>query len=159
MKILIRSIKKDDNAALKQIVQENLSKFHLDIPGTAYFDSELGNLSDYYVTTPLRNYFVLEIDGAVAGGVGVAEFDGEICELQKLYLSEPAKGNGYSKLLMNEAIKFAKNVGYTQMYLETHHNLSIAVKLYKSYGFKETLQSEKSIHSAMDIFMVKDLYE
>ena len=33
-----RKIKTCDDAKIAQIIRSNLEKFHLDIPGTAYFD-------------------------------------------------------------------------------------------------------------------------
>lgn len=82
----IRLIETKDNEALKKIIQSSLASFGLDIPGTAYFDPELGRLSDYYAVSEGRRYFVLvnEKDQAI-GGVGVAEYQlPGAAELQKL---------------------------------------------------------------------------
>lgn len=45
---IIRQIREDDDKALADIIRKNLEKFHLDIPGTVYFDPELNHLSRYY---------------------------------------------------------------------------------------------------------------
>ena len=43
--IVIRPIRPEDDAPLSRIIRSNLEQFHLDIPGTAYFDPELDHLS------------------------------------------------------------------------------------------------------------------
>ena len=156
-----RKIEPADNAQMAEIVRSNLKKFHLDIPGTAYFDPELDNLSDYYDSKPdTRIYFIaLDEKEQIIGGVGIAEFDGfeECAELQKLYLKDSAKGKGYGRDLVQLAEDWARSAGYKKLYLETHTNLSVALKLYEKTGF---LQIEKPCftqHSTMNRFYLKEL--
>ena len=75
---VIRPIRPEDDAPLSRIIRSNLEQFHLDIPGTAYFDPELDHLSRYYRAAPDRRAYFLAVDGAgrVLGGVGLAEFSG-----------------------------------------------------------------------------------
>lgn len=44
----IRLITEKDDVQLADIIRKNLEKFHLDIPGTVYFDSQLDHLSSSY---------------------------------------------------------------------------------------------------------------
>ena len=54
-----RKIEPADDARIAEIVRANLKHFHLDIPGTAYFDPELEHLSAFYDAEPSkRRYFV-----------------------------------------------------------------------------------------------------
>lgn len=96
-----RKIEPADDARIAEIVRANLKHFHLDIPGTAYFDPELEHLSAFYDAEPSkRRYFVaLDDAGQVVGGAGIAEFEGieDCAELQKLYLDDSAKGKGCGK--------------------------------------------------------------
>ena len=50
--IKIRLITAADNPIIADIIRTNLKKVNLDIPGTAYFDSELDSLSAYYLFMP-----------------------------------------------------------------------------------------------------------
>lgn len=43
-KILFREIEKADDERLARIIRDNLEAYHLDIPGTAYFDDSLDHL-------------------------------------------------------------------------------------------------------------------
>ena len=149
--IKIRTITAADNPAIAEIIRTNLKKFHLDIPGTAYFDPELDCLSEYYSALPeKRAYFIAEGD-EIIGGAGVAEFEGIDCcaEIQKLYLTDAAKGKGLGKLLMRTAENFARSKNYKRLYLETHSDLTAAIHLYEKLGFKEIIRPEFVLHSTM----------
>lgn len=156
-----RKIEAADDKRIAEIIRANLEKLHLNIPGTAYFDPELDHLSAYYNSDPLRRaYFVaLDDDGQVIGGVGIAEFDGiEKCaELQKLYLDDSVKGKGYGKELMRIAEDQARAAGYENLYLETHTNLSVALKLYEKMGFHQIEKPCSTQHSTMNCFYLKKL--
>lgn len=157
----IRPITPADDAAIARIIRDNLKAHHLDIPGTAFFDPELDCLSGFYGEKPgKRGYFVLT-DGAgeVLGGVGIGEFSGfqNCAEVQKLYLSDPAKGRGLGKRLMETAEGFARSAGFSTLYLETHTNLASAVGLYRKLGFRQIEKPAGVLHSTMDLFFIKNL--
>ena len=156
-----RKIEAADDKRIAEIIRENLEKFHLNIPGTVYFDPELDQLSVYYNSNPSkRAYFAaLDDNGRIIGGVGIAEFDGiENCaELQKLYLDDSVKGKGYGKELVQIAENWAKSAGYENLYLETHTNLSTALKLYEKTGFHEIERPRSTSHGTMNRFYLKKL--
>ncbi|MCR4807431.1 MAG: GNAT family N-acetyltransferase [Lachnospiraceae bacterium] len=83
------------DTALAGLIRSSLKAHQLDIPGTVYFDEGLDHLSEYY-DGPGRAYYVLVNEGVLIGGIGLAKFSGfdKCCELQKLYLSDEAKGHG-----------------------------------------------------------------
>ncbi len=156
----IRNIKKADNAEMAKIVRHNLKSHGLDIPGTAYFDPELECLSDFYDKEPdKREYFVATENGRVLGGGGLAEFTGieDCAELQKLYLADDAKGKGIGGALFNAAENAARKKGYKYFYLETHHALETAIRMYEKKGFKLIDKPEGVQHDTMDRFFIKEL--
>ena len=139
-----RKIEAGDDAQLAEIIRANLEKYHLNIPGTVYFDPELNHLSKYYGSDPQKRvyYIALGENGEMIGGVGAAEFTGipDCAELQKLYLTDSAKGKGYCNL-----------------YLETHTNLETALKLYEKMGFRRIERPRSVVHGTMDHFYLKEL--
>lgn len=156
-----RKIEAADNEKLAKIIRNNLEKFHLNIPGTVYFDSQLDYLSEYYNDdTKNRAYFVaLDEENQVIGGVGLAEFEGffDCAEIQKLYLEDSTKGKGYGKELMKIAEEWAKEAGYKKLYLETHSNLKVAMSLYEKLGFCQIERPKSVVHGTMDHFYLKKL--
>ena len=156
-----RKIAPADDARIAQIIRANLEKFHLNLPGTAYFDPELDHLSTYYASRPAsRAYFVaLDENGQVMGGAGAAEFTGlpDCAELQKFYLDDAAKGQGCGRALVQAVEDWAKAAGYKTLYLETHTNLSAAMHLYEKMGFQCIEKPCATQHGTMNRFYVKQL--
>lgn len=157
----IRLITEKDDQAIADIIRKSLEKFHLDIPGTVYFDPQLDHLSSYDTSnSEKRAYFVVVDDiGKVLGGIGIDEFPGfERCaEIQKLYLTEEVQGKGLGKALMETAEKYAVQAGYERLYLETHTNLEAAIHLYEKLGFHKIQKPREVQHSTMNLFFVKEL--
>jgi putative acetyltransferase len=154
-----REMTETDNETIAALVRDNLKQFGLDIPGTVYFDEGLDHLSDYYGDEE-RRYFVVEDEpGKVIGGIGFARFESmkDTAELQKLYLTDSAKGSGMGY----EMIEFIENkmreAGYRQSYLETHENLQAAIHIYEKSGYKKIERPKEVVHSTMNIFFLKRL--
>ena len=158
--MMIRPIEERDNAPVRAIIRDSLESHGLAIPGSAYYDPQLGTLAQFYDSLPHAGYWVVEVDSRVAGGVGIAPFEsptGTICELQKLYLRPEVQGRGLSRLLMDQALTFAAR-HYEQCYLETMQSLRTACILYEKYDFRllpEPLPGSE--HSAMDAWYLKVL--
>ena len=156
-----RHIKPSDDGQIAKIIRDNLKANHLDIPGTVYFDSNLDHISDFYLSDPAkRDYYIWTDDeGTVIGGIGLAEFEGfdECSELQKLYLADEAKGDhlGYDMIRLIE--ERAVELGYRQMYLETHTNLTAAIHIYEKCGYREISKPESVVHGGMNRFYIKEL--
>jgi len=155
---LFTEIKDCHNAQIASIVRKNLEKVGLDIPGTAYFDKNLDNLSSYY-TTEDRKYFVLLKDNSVVGGVGFAPFElyDNCAEMQKLYLDDSVKGLGLGYKLVEKIEEEMRKAGFKKSYLETHSSLKAAVHLYMKCGYREIERPQGVIHSTMDLFFEKSL--
>ncbi|WP_405376175.1 GNAT family N-acetyltransferase [Pseudobutyrivibrio sp.] len=158
-RIIFREIEEADDEKLAMIIRDNLETYHLDIPGTAYFDESLDHLSQYYLGDDDRAYFVALLDGEVVGGVGFQKLDfmKDTAELQKLYLADCVKGQGISYKMMSFIEENAFSMGFTQMYLETHSNLVVAMHLYEKCGYHLIEKPAEVVHSAMDRFYLKNL--
>lgn len=159
--MLIREIQQKDDAALFQLVRQSLAAAQLNIPGTAYFDESIKAMSQFYLNHPQRKYFVLVNQAdEVLGGAGFAEYNDsqDVAEVQKLYLFDEAKGKGYSYMLMERVEQEAKKTGFTQLYLETHRNLPVAIILYKKLGYTLIPAAlPGTVHTTMDHFFIKNL--
>ena len=157
----LRKIEESDNRIIAGIIRSNLKAVGLDIPGTAYYDESLDNLSEYYLEDPQKRFYYIATDdeGKVIGGVGIADirlFD-DCAELQKLYLSDESKGKGLSPIMMKAAENKALELGYKRIYLETHTTLEVAICLYEKLGYKCIEKPAGIVHSAMNRFYLKEL--
>lgn len=158
MVINIRPIEAQDNKAIHKIIQTILEKHELDVPGTAYFDPQLGNLYEFYEGLKNKAYWVLTKNDQVIGGVGIGPFGEyqEIAELQKYYIKETEQGKGYGTLLYKTALEFVEKQQYTHLYLETINRLGAANNIYKHLGFQELEKPlEGSEHGLMNRWFIK----
>lgn len=159
--VTIRKITPEDDLGMAALVRYNLKSFGLDIPGTAYFDESLAQLHAFYDEKPEKRVYYTAHDenGVLLGGGGLAEFPGiENCaEVQKFYLADEAKGLGLGRHLLERVEAFAREHGYDKIYLETHSNLTAAIRLYTRYGFAEIEKPAGVMHGAMNSFYIKPL--
>jgi GNAT superfamily N-acetyltransferase len=59
------------------------------------------------------------------------------CELKRLYLTPSSRGLGVSKHLLDAMIAKARDLGYSEMLLDTLASMTAARRLYTSYNFSE----------------------
>ena len=138
MELIIRPIAQEDNATLAHIVRSVLTEHGANKPGSAFADSSTDHLYELF-SKPRATYFVAEQNGTIAGGAGIHPLEGgaeQICELQKMYLTPEYRGKGIARTLIDKCIGFAKQNGYTQIYLETMPELAKARRLYEHLGFR-----------------------
>ncbi len=155
----IRRMEAKDNQAVAALIRSCLKAAELDQPGTAYYDPQLDDLYGFYTANTKRGYWVLVDDlDQVLAGCGFAEYQGDTAELQKLYVNPETRGHGAAHQLMAQVEAGAKAAGYTQLYLETHHNLQAAIQLYTHTHWTPLAgPMHAGPHTTMDHFFVKTL--
>lgn len=156
----LRPIQKEDNEKMAQIIRTALEEYELDKPGTAYYDPQLDNLSDYYDNQDRAQYFVLEKDDKIIGGGGYSAFSQreDVAELEKLYVDEDYRRQGFSGLLIKKIEEAAQKDEYQNLYIETSKVLDAANLIYVHYGYQSRDEAlEGSEHEAMDRFFIKKL--
>ena len=134
----IRPIRSTDDAAMASIIRTVMPEFGACGAGFAINDPEVDWMSRAYAE-PRHAYFVLERDGAVLGGAGVAPLaggDGDTCELRKMYFLREARGIGAGTAMMAQCLHAARDFGFRQCYLETLGGMDAAMRLYERSGFR-----------------------
>ncbi len=92
---------------------------------------------------PPAGLFLLVVDDAgTAVGTGgirsVPDRDGEkAMEVKHVWLEPPARGRGWSKLLMAELERAAADYGAKWLVLDTNESLTAAQSLYRGLGYAE----------------------
>lgn len=159
--MLIRTITREDNKALANIIRDTLTEFKANKPGTVYYDERTDHLFEEF-KTERSVYFVAEEEGVIFGGGGIYPTENlpeGTCELVKLYLSAAARGKGIGKILMEKCIVAARELGYSKIYLETMPELTIAIPMYEKFGFTYLTSAQgNSGHTGCDVWMIKELY-
>jgi putative acetyltransferase len=156
----IRPIESRDNEALAKVIRTALAEFGANKPGTVYFDPTTDALFELF-RTPGSYYFVAIQDEKIIGGCGIFPTENlpqGTCELVKLYVAKEARGTGLGKQLMEQSMSWAKENGYTHVYLESMPELKKAVSIYEKVGFQPLDHPlGNSGHDGCDIWMLKAL--
>ena len=158
--IIIREIQKTDNVAIAQVIRDVLIEHNVPKVGTAYADPSLDFMFENY-SAEKSAYFVVENDGKIIGGAGIAPLENgpkQICELQKMYFLSEARGLGLGAKLMEVCLEKARQFEFENCYLETMPYMTNAQNLYKKSGFEYL---EKPLgntgHNACPVWMLKKL--
>jgi putative acetyltransferase len=155
----IRPIGAGDNAAVSSIIRTVMPEFGADGPGFAIHDVEVHDMHAAYTREGCA-YFVVELDGRVCGGGGIAPLEGEpgICELRKMYFLPALRGLGAGDALMRRCLQSARSLGYARCYLETLTGMDAAQKLYARHDFKPLCGAlGKTGHFGCNRFFIRDL--
>lgn len=81
-------------------------------------------------------YVVICLDDEIIGGAGIRCIVGE-GEITNVALSEKYRGKGYSKILFEALLNKGKELGCGDFTLEVRVSNEPAIRLYKSFDFKE----------------------
>ena len=160
MSWIIRPIETKDDAATARIIRAVMPEFGACGSGFAISDPEVDWMSRAYAE-PRRAYYVLEREGDVIGGGGMAPLSGgdpSVCELRKMYFLPEARGFGAGAAMMALCLDAARAAGFRQCYLETLTGMDAAMRLYERSGFQRIAASLGATgHGGCDIFYSRDL--
>lgn len=135
---LIRPIAASDDATMANIIRTVMPEFGATGSGFAISDPEVDWMSRAY-GEPRSAYFVVEREGKVLGGGGVAQLVGgedDVCELRKMYFLPEARGLGAGAAMMLRCLDAARDFGFKRCYLETLSGMDAAMRLYERSGFR-----------------------
>ncbi|MEE9363332.1 MAG: GNAT family N-acetyltransferase [Cellulophaga sp.] len=157
---IIREIQLADNAEVAKVIRKVLVDMGVPKVGTAYADTALDHMFENY-DVPKATYFVVEEAGRIIGCAGVAQlenYDGNVCELQKMYFLNEARGKGLGSKMMKICLDYAKKYNFESCYLETMPYMEAAQKLYKKTGFVYIDASMGNTgHFSCPVWMLKKL--
>ncbi len=123
-----------DFAAGARLISEYRREFY-EVLCLQNIDVELQELALRY-SPPNSQFFLLkEAETALACAI-LKRFSVEMVELKRMYIKSETRGKGYSKLLMDQVIQTARDLGFRRMVLDTVPIMSTAIQLYEKYGFQ-----------------------
>ena len=86
---------------------------------------------------------IAEYEGEAVGTVGLVPGHGDgVLELIKMSARSDVQGKGIGRALMDAAIEKAREMGASQIWLETNTSLEAALALYRKSGFRELTGDE-----------------
>lgn len=156
----IRPIRAEDDARMAEIIRTVMPEFGAGGAGFASQDPEVDWMHRAYAA-PRSAYFVVERDGVVLGGGGVAPLEGgpeDTCELRKMYFLPEARGLGAGAAMMARCLEAARGFGFERCYLETLTGMHAAMKLYERSGFRRIgARMGATGHGGCNTFYLREL--
>ena len=156
----LRPVQAEDNKRLANMIRQVFEEHNAPTEGTVYTDPTTDHLFELF-QHPKSVLCVAEENGVLLGCCGVYPTSGlpETCiELVKYYLPKEARGKGIGKRLMELSIASAKDLRYSENYIESLPVFSRAVRIYEQQGFVQ-LDSPmgESGHPGCTIWMRKEI--
>jgi putative acetyltransferase len=156
----IRSIEKDDNAMVADIIRLVMTEFQAVGCGYSINDSEIDDMYTAYAAADSA-FYVVELGGRVLGCGGFGPLTGGdqlTCELRKMYFMSGLRGLGVGTRLLKLCLEEAANAGYQRCYLETLDDMKQARHLYGKHSFKYLDQPMGNTgHTSCGTWMAREL--
>jgi GNAT superfamily N-acetyltransferase len=103
----------------------------------AVYNGEDNNFYMQYNTIEnLNNVIVVYLDGEPAGCGAIKKFSPGTAEVKRMYVNSYIRGRGIGKKILDELEKWAQELDYKYLVLETGNFLKAAIALYSNSGFK-----------------------
>lgn len=132
MNIKIIPYRTEHHAVFKQLNLEWLDHYHL----TESHDLMVLNDPQGIILDRGGFIWMAEADGKIVGSAGLMkEQEGEF-ELVKMAVTENYRGKGISRLLIDQCLSKAKEIGAKKVSLYSNSQLQRAIGLYEKYGFR-----------------------
>jgi putative acetyltransferase len=100
-------------------------------------DEKRSSFAEYY-SLPQGFFLLAEIDGTLAGGVGLHKTDFFTGEIKSLYVYPDYRGRGLGVYLCEKLLTWAENMQLESVFLETLPRLTSALATYRELGFHTT---------------------
>jgi putative acetyltransferase len=109
---------------------------------SSYFDdaawqAELDTLPGDYAATEWGALLLARGNGTALGCVALRQLGDESCEMKRMYVDDAGRGQGVGRALGEAVVQRGRDLGYSEMYLDTSVEQHEAIGLYRSLGFQE----------------------
>jgi GNAT superfamily N-acetyltransferase len=114
-----------------------------------YFEAKVASELSQFLTrlkADQDGFWTACIEERVQGSIAIDSVNAasEGAHLRWYIVSPPLHGRGIGRLLLNHAIRFCRELNYSQIYLWTFEGLESARYLYEQNGFRMVFQQEGS---------------
>ncbi|GAS80529.1 hypothetical protein BK131_01640 [Paenibacillus amylolyticus] len=94
--------------------------------------------------------WIVELNHSASGSIGLTQVNDNTAQLRWFLIEPEARGAGWGGQLIEQAVLFAKEKGYTSIILWTNESLDGARRLYQSVGF-EVKEVRKQMLSGQEL--------
>lgn len=102
------------------------------------FEAEISSLPGVYGPAQGGRLLLATYEGEEAGMVGIKKRETGLGEIKRLYVPPQYRGNGIGKMLVAEAVRQCREMGFKKVLADTDVNMRIAMVVFDEHGFKQT---------------------
>ena len=127
-------IYKKDVAGLILHIQNN----EFGIPITLALQPDLNEIPEFYQTNN-GNFWIAKIEGKIIGTISLLDIGDRKGALRKMFVDKDFRGKaiGVGQKLLNTLLDWAKQKGFTEIFLGTTEKFIAAQRFYEKNGFSE----------------------
>lgn len=130
----------DEFAQVREIFRDYAGSLSVDLCFQG-FEAELADLPGEYAAGQGGRLYLALVDGAVAGCGALRRLTDvdhvNACEMKRLFVRRAFRRFGLGRLLAQALIDAAREIGYSNLLLDTLDDMEAARELYASLGFRE----------------------
>lgn len=131
----IRRFSEGDSESVQSLINRIMSSEYGDAV-KAYPTDDIEQVSKFYGA--LGEAFFVAVDGAqVVGTVAIKKEDDRQALLRRLFVAPECRGKRLGEKLLDEALKFCKDVGYDEVVFKTTSKMQGAIKVCQKRGFTQ----------------------
>lgn len=119
-------------------------EYDLDHTFEGYVAAGLGEFAKSYDPRKDR-LWLAEEDGRIVGSIAIVGQPDLAGQLRWFLVDPQARGAGLGSRLLQEAVKFCRDLGFRSIFLWTLEELNTAAHLYEQAGFRRTEQKKHEI--------------
>ncbi len=132
---IVRARFPEDTELVRRLFCEYAAALPFDL-GFQGFERELADLPGDYA--PPRGCCLLaRVEGEPAGCVALRPLEAGVCEMKRLWVRPPYRGDRVGRLLAERVVSAGRKLGYARMRLDTAPDMTPAIRLYRGLGFVE----------------------
>ncbi|TSC58088.1 MAG: N-acetyltransferase GCN5 [Candidatus Peregrinibacteria bacterium Greene0416_19] len=119
---------------------------------------DLNNIAGAYQSDG-GNFWLLKVDDEIVGTIALRNYGNGCGYLKRMYVAENMRRKGIAKHLLTTLLTYARQHGYTELYLGTVGEMDAAIKFYQSQGFQRIKALPEGMPECGDsVFFKFDLY-
>jgi GNAT superfamily N-acetyltransferase len=163
----MKDVKLPPNVSIRQEFKPGDIGYLVYLHGSLYA-AECGwdHTFEIYVAVPFSEFaksqskreriWLVDNGETLAGSIAIVQASPETAQLRWLLLHPDLRGRGIGRYLIEEAIRFCKEMGYHSVFLWTEASLEAAATLYNSAGFQLT---EQKTHKQWGMTVTEQRYD
>jgi putative acetyltransferase len=101
-----------------------------------YADDGSGHFSPEDALTPRSVFLIGRVEGRAVACGAFRQLEGDIAEIKRMFVVPDCRGRGYSKAILTELERLARQDGYAAVRLETAERQPEAIHLYQRSGYQ-----------------------